>query len=129
MQSLFNNNLTTLGLEFMKHGDVWKLLEKAGSHPKTWKSQELWHIWHCREYLATFLSFELLVPYLTKGAVFRGCVALAYPDKWNGGRNPMLEDIVLQEETIPLVNGQAANHDGGLVHFDIEPQNGDCPSL
>lgn len=40
----------------------------------------------------------------------------------------MLEDIVLQEETIPLVNGQAANHDGGLVHFDIEPQNGECLS-
>lgn len=64
MQNLFNNNLTTLGLEFMKHGDVWKLLERAGSHPKTWRSQELWLIWHCREYLAIFLSFELPVPYL-----------------------------------------------------------------
>lgn len=56
--------------------------------------------------------------------VFRGCVALAYPDNWSGGRDPLLEDIVLQEERIPLVNGQAANHDGTLVHFDIEPQNG-----
>lgn len=50
IQGLFNMNPTTLGLEFMKHGDVWKLLQKAGSHPKTWKSQELWFIWHCREF-------------------------------------------------------------------------------
>lgn len=57
--------------------------------------------------------------------VFRGCVALAYLDTWDGGRDPLREDIVLQEETIPLVDGKAANHDGTLVHFDIEPQNGE----
>ncbi|KAH8778629.1 hypothetical protein F5883DRAFT_517472 [Diaporthe sp. PMI_573] len=102
IQQVFNLNPTMLGLEFMKYGDLFSLLQKAGSHQKTWKSQELWYIWHC---------------------LFRGCVALAYPDNWNGGRDPLREDIVLQEETIPLVNGQAANHDGTLVHFDIEPQN------
>lgn len=125
IQTLFNTNPTTLGLEFMKHGDVWKLLQKAGSHPKTWKSQELWLIWHCRESSAIFPSSEVMSTSSNRGAVFRGCVALAYPDRWSGGRDPLREDIVLQEETIPLVNGQAANHDGALVHFDIEPQNGE----
>lgn len=66
MQSLFNNNQSTLGLEFMKHGDVWKLLERAGTHPKTWKSQELWLIWHCRESLPTLFSFERLISCLTE---------------------------------------------------------------
>ncbi|KAL2290294.1 hypothetical protein FJTKL_00738 [Diaporthe vaccinii] len=102
VQGMFNMSPALLGLEFMKHGDVHNLTRKAGSHPKTWRSQELWLIWHC---------------------LFRGCVALAYPDTWSGGRDPLQEDIVLQEERIPLVNGQAANHDGTLVHFDIEPQN------
>lgn len=57
--------------------------------------------------------------------VFRGCVALSYPDTWHGGRDPLTEDITLQEETIPLVDGQPANQDGTVVHFDIEPQNGE----
>ena len=50
--NLFYSSSTLLGLEFMKHGDVHSLLQKAGSHTKTWKSQELWLIWHCRESLA-----------------------------------------------------------------------------
>ena len=73
-----------------------------------------------------YSSFEASIS--NSGSVFRGCVALAYPDTWNGGRDPLREDIVLQEETIPLVNGQAANHDGTLVHFDLEPQNGESLS-
>lgn len=125
IQGLFNTNPTTLGLEFMKHGDVWKLLQRAGSHPKTWRSQELWFIWHCRESFGHHSLIRSSSAVSDSDSVFRGCVALAYPDRWSGGRNPLRDDIVLQEETIPLVNGQAANHDGALVHFDLEPQNGE----
>ncbi|KAI7774526.1 hypothetical protein LA080_008263 [Diaporthe eres] len=47
VQGMFNMSPALLGLEFMKHGDVHNLTRKAGSHPKTWRSQELWLIWHC----------------------------------------------------------------------------------
>lgn len=55
VQNLLNRNANLLCLEFMKYGDVWKLLQKAGSHPKTWRSQELWNIWHCRKSLSTLI--------------------------------------------------------------------------
>lgn len=60
-----------------------------------------------------------------RGTVFRGCVALAYPDTWTGGRDPEREDIILQEEAIPLVNEKPADQSGALVHFDLDPQNGE----
>ncbi|KAG8163903.1 hypothetical protein KVR01_005821 [Diaporthe batatas] len=69
IEETFNMNPTMVGLEFMKYGDVHSLLQKAGSHQKTWKSEELWYIFHC-------------------------------------------------------LDGHPANHDGTVVHFDIEPQNG-----
>lgn len=65
VQQVFNVNPTILGLEFMKYGDVHSLLQKAGSHQKTWKSQELWFIWHCREYLITIVSLKAFRLYLT----------------------------------------------------------------
>lgn len=52
---------------------------------------------------------------------------MAYPDTWAGGRDPEREDIQLREEVIPLVNGAAANHDGTLIHFDLDEQNGVLP--
>ncbi|POS79059.1 hypothetical protein DHEL01_v202545 [Diaporthe helianthi] len=69
IQQTFNLDPTLLGLEFMKYGDVHSLLKKAGHHQKTWKTEELWFIFHC-------------------------------------------------------LDGQAANNDEGVVHFDIEPENG-----
>ncbi|KAK2607125.1 hypothetical protein N8I77_005829 [Diaporthe amygdali] len=101
---LFDANLTMLGMEFMKNGDVHNLLRKAAAQQKSWKSRELWLIFHC---------------------LFRGCVALAYPDTWTGGRDPECEDIILQEEAVPLVNGKPTDQSGALVHFDLDPQNGE----
>lgn len=61
--------------------------------------------------------------------VFRGCVALAYPDAWSGGRDPDTEDIALKEEVIPP---QAAwpplASDNPMIHFDLDPQNGESIS-
>lgn len=59
IQQAFNLNPTMLGLEFMKYGDVHSLLQKAGSHQKTWKTEELWYIFHCRKCSITTISVRL----------------------------------------------------------------------
>lgn len=72
-------------MEFMKHGNFGGLLRKI-SEQDTWvRTGELWRIFYC---------------------LFRACVALAYPGRWNGGVDPNtgVEMIAPQEELVPVNN-------------------------
>lgn len=51
---------------------------------------------------------------------------MAYPDRWSGGGDPDTQDIPLVEETIPLDSSSTLlPSDEGMIHFDLDPQNGE----
>lgn len=57
--------------------------------------------------------------------VYRGCVALAYPNRWRGGLDPDTQDVPLNMEWVPADPATRAALDTrhGLVHFDLDIQN------
>lgn len=62
--------------------------------------------------------------------VFRGCVAMAYPDLWAAGRDPDTQHIPSVEETIPFDRNWRRLPSGNpMIHFDLDPQNGKFESL
>lgn len=45
----FNHHPSMIGLEFMKHGDLYQFLSRVGDQNLRLRSEELWKIFHCRE--------------------------------------------------------------------------------
>ncbi|KAK2609855.1 hypothetical protein N8I77_003332 [Diaporthe amygdali] len=66
------------------------------------KDSEMWRIFYC---------------------LFRACVALAYPGRWDKGLDPAKEVVKTQEEFIPMQEGQPVRTDLGLIDFDINDRN------
>lgn len=48
---------------------------------------------------------------------------MAYPRFYAGGKDPALEVVPQQYETIVLRDGQPRVTDRGIVHFDLDIQN------
>lgn len=75
-------------MEFMRHGNLGSLLRKI-SEQDTWvRTGELWRVFYC---------------------LFRACVAMAYPGRWNGGVDPTTGTAIIppQEELVPKQNVSA----------------------
>lgn len=66
------------------------------------KSSEVWRVFYC---------------------LFRACVALAYPGRWDQGMDPTTQVVPTQEEFIPLSGGRPVSTENGLVDFDINDRN------
>lgn len=65
-------------------------------------SSEIWRVFYC---------------------LFRACVALAYPGRWDQGIDPTTQAVPTQEEFVPLSEGQAVSTVNGLIDFDINDRN------
>lgn len=50
LANIFNVNQNMLALEFMQHGDIHHWLNKLGDRKIRLKSEDMWKIFHCREY-------------------------------------------------------------------------------
>lgn len=72
-------------MEFMKHGNFYGLLRKISEQGAWIRSAELWRIFYC---------------------LFRACVAMAYPGRWDGGVDPASGVTIIkpQEEFVPVQN-------------------------
>lgn len=69
-------------MEFMKHGEFGGLVRKLSAQQAWIKTAELWRVFYC---------------------LFRACVAMAYPDRWNQGQDPdSFPNMTPQEEFVPL---------------------------
>lgn len=56
--------------------------------------------------------------------LFRACVALAYPGRWDQGIDPTTQEVPTKEEMIPLDElGRPVSTVNGLVDFDINDRN------
>lgn len=66
------------------------------------KDSELWNVFYC---------------------LFRSCIALAYPGRWDRGLDPDTQEVPTQEEFIPLESGRPVSTANGLIDFDINDRN------
>lgn len=66
------------------------------------KSSEIWRVFFC---------------------LFRACVGLAYPGRWDQGIDPTTQVVPTKEEFIPRSGGQPVSTVDGLVDFDINDRN------
>jgi hypothetical protein len=87
------------------------------------KSSDLWRIFFCSESikLAPILGFLI-----SDMAVFRACVAMAYPERWLDGGMPERGDRVpLREEMVPTDEaGDFIPPTGeAIVNFDMNFNN------
>lgn len=66
------------------------------------RDADLWRVFHC---------------------LFRSCVALAYPERWDQGLDPTFQPVFTQEEFIPTLNTRPLRTDRGFVDFDMNDRN------
>lgn len=94
-------------MEHMRHGsvdDLVRKLRRKGDDARL-SNRTLWLIFEC---------------------LFKGCVAMAFPTSfWTRGRHPLVDTMDEVDESIPDDFVGTGSDDQPLVHFDLDPQNGE----
>ncbi|PSR90764.1 kinase-like domain-containing protein [Coniella lustricola] len=99
----WDSNSYAYTMEYMRNGDLLEVMGKMGATGKKFRDQDLWQVFH---------------------SLFRGVVAMAYPDTWRFRMDPLKNEIPQFFETIPLNHDEDPwNTDGGMIHFDLDVQN------
>lgn len=107
-RSRIDNANDIVVMEYMARGSVQDLIEGMVAKGRRMSNRALWLVLEC---------------------LFKACVALAYPLRFaEEGKDLYNASHVQQEERVPLEAGYQLPK-GPIVHFDLDPQNGQSSNL
>lgn len=101
-----DNSRDIIVLENMSRGDLGDLINKLVKRRIHLSNRALWTIFEC---------------------LFKGCVGMATPGRFHElGMDATAHAMVEQDETVPMrFHNQTRAPRRPMVHFDLDPQNGE----
>lgn len=119
-------------LEYMKGGSLSGLIGKVVAKGAVIPNGVLWKVFFCRKHQNACLRLDTADSLiLTLQSVVRACLAIEYPPRLQIQENGYwMWDSETGDDGVEKVPDQEYQRDGyGLVHFDLDPDNGEGAHL